>query len=273
MSKVKVLIISGYGINCEKETALAFSKAGAQPIIMHINALIANQKKLAEFQAIVIPGGFAYGDHIASGKMMANKIIFYLLEEFKKFIQAGWPVMGICNGFQILVKTGLLPNISKKNEIEVTLIDNQNNAFINQWSYLKKSPTNHSFWLKHLEKLTLPLALPIRHGEGKFFTKPATLKEIADKNVAALIYSGEDFSVNKEVNPNGSLLNIAGLTNEQGNVFGLMPHPEAFHAKNLAPHYLQSKIIKEYKKFPFLKKEDGLGMIFFYNVVDFLKKN
>ena len=272
MKTIKAIILAGHGLNCERETALAFERAGAKAKIFPINELIEQRKKLASFQILTIPGGFSYGDHLSSGKMMANKITFYLLDEFQRFISSGKPVLGICNGFQILVKTGLLPNLSQKNQQEATLMDNDSHEFINKWVYLAKNPANKSFWLNGLEKLSQHLPLPIRHGEGRFFTNKKNLNEIMKRNLFALTYHKSDQSAFSG-NPNGSLRDIAGLTNAEGNVLGLMPHPEAFMFKSLAPFILQKEMKKQYSYFPNLKKEDGLGMIFFRNVVDFLKKN
>ncbi len=260
---IKALVLNGYGINCEVETKEVFERAGCQVKSLHINEVIENKRVLSDTQILALPGGFSYGDHISSGKMFANKIKYTLQEELQKFSEQGKFIIGICNGFQILVKSGLLPDLEKKSEQEVTLITNENNEFINKWAHLKINTTNNSPWLNNLELIgESGLPLPIRHLEGKFYAKTKVLKKIKENNLPALTYLD---------NPNGSLLDLAGFTNAQGNVFGLMPHPEAFRDKILAPHFLQPILNSQYRKFPRLKPEDGLGMIFFYNVVDYLK--
>lgn len=211
---IKALVLTGDGINCEAETAFALEQAGAQSDIVHINTLIDTPGALERYQILALPGGFSFGDEVSSGKILAVKLKYLLGEALDRFIERGNLVIGVCNGFQALVKLGVLPKTALRRQ-QVTLTHNRQRRFINRWVQLNANP--ESLFFKGLERLMLP----IRHGEGRLMVPPdeAEAMETAISPHVALTYA-EDV--------NGSFLQIAGLINEQGNVLGLMPHPEAF---------------------------------------------
>lgn len=211
---VKVLILTGDGVNCEKETARAFSMAHASSTILHINELESKGPQfLEDFQILALPGGFSFGDELGSGKIFSLKLKSYLGEGIKEFVKKKKPVIGICNGFQVLTKLGLLSD-----EGVVGLAQNESGHFMNKWSTLKVE-SKHCIWLKDCEELHLP----IRHGEGRLKIRD----EASAKNLhIALKY---------QENPNGSDQDIAALTDASGLVLGLMPHPEAAIKEALYP--------------------------------------
>ena len=224
----KVLILTGYGINAEKELAWAFDKAGGQTNIKHLEDVIDNPSILDDHQILAFPGGFSYGDHIASGKVFGNKIKFTIFEKVQKFIDSGKLIIGICNGFQIITKLGLVPNCDGRYEQVASLIENDSAHFEDRWVWLQNTNPN-SIWLKDIDKIYLP----IRHGEGKFIVKnDEVLNTLKANGQIALRYIDINNPTAQNVpypaNPNGSVDNIAGITNKSGTVFGLMPHPEAF---------------------------------------------
>lgn len=208
----KALVITGEGLNCEAETAHAFEQAGAQTEILHIRDLIADPAQLNNFQIMAICGGFSYGDHLGAGTALALQMKMNLEYELKLFVKEGKPLIGICNGFQVLLKLGLLQAYEP---IEASLTWNQEGQFINRWVKVSASPSN-CLWTKNMTQFELP----IRNGEGRFFCLDSRLVDKLRYNEqVALEYVSE--------NPNGSHSMIAGLCNRKGNVLGLMPHPEA----------------------------------------------
>jgi phosphoribosylformylglycinamidine synthase len=238
-TKPKVIVLSGYGLNCEEETAYAFALAGAQPRIVHINDLIDGLVKLDKFQILAVPGGFAYGDDLGSGKAYANKLNNHLGEKLRKFAEADNLIIGICNGFQILTQTGLLPG---------ALVFNDNARYTVRWVDLQVAET--SPWLTGIDQLMLPIA----HGEGKFFADTKTLNQLHKNNQIAVKYCKGEISTlqNLPANPNGSLENIAAVTNYDGRVLGLMPHPERAIFFTQLPHWtlLKEKLSRDGKKIP-----------------------
>ncbi|MBF0364654.1 MAG: phosphoribosylformylglycinamidine synthase subunit PurQ [Oligoflexia bacterium] len=221
--EVKSLIICGNGFNCEQEMARAYTLAGAAVTLVHMNDLLKGSTafSLFEFDLLNFPGGFSYGDELGSGQAIANKIRFSkrndgktFYDDLMEFITRGKFIIGICNGFQILVKLGLLPNN------RVTLAHNDCGKFIDRWCTLKINPKNRSPFFKNFPENTI--TLPIRHGEGKFSTlTEEDLLLLTEENLHLLQYSEGD-------NPNGSALSIAALTDPRGQILGMMPHPEAF---------------------------------------------
>lgn len=213
MAKPKALVLRTAGTNCDKETAFAFELAGGEAGLKHINNL-RNKKDLSSYQIIAIPGGFSYGDDLGAGKILSLELLLWLQDELKKFINRGGLIIGICNGFQVLVKTGLLPDLDFKQK--VTLTFNDSHCFQDQWVYLKPGDNlKNDVWLKKLPEV---FTLPIAHGEGKFYAKDDVLKKLKESGQIAVVYH--------PVNPNGSLENIAGITDKSGKILGLMPHPE-----------------------------------------------
>jgi len=244
--KPKVLILRTAGTNCDEETAFAFEKAGAAAELVHINEFIRGNKKMSAYQIMAIPGGFSYGDDIASGKILANQLRFELKQEVDRFIKSGKLIIGICNGFQVLVKSGLLPAIEAQGEIESTLTQNDSGKFQDEWVYLKSAKDNRCIWTQNIPET---IYLPIAHGEGRFVPKDEkTLKKLWENNQVVLQY------VN---NPNGSVDDIAGICDPTGRVFGLMPHPERYIS------------IEQHPK----RIEEAGGLQIFKNAVEYAKNN
>ena len=219
----KVLVISGYGINCEDETLNAFKSAGFKGSIIHINDLIDNPKKIKNYQILAMPGGFSYGDHTGSGNAMAHKIKNNLFEHIVNFINEDKLVIGICNGCQILVNLGIVP-ASEGYKREIALVENDNSTYECRWVHLKVTNKN-SPWLKKISYLHLPVA----HQEGKFLADKSTIYRLKRKNLIACKYvmnNGTSASKKYPYNPNGSIEDIAAITNVKGNVLAIMPHPE-----------------------------------------------
>ena len=176
MVKPKVCVLRSAGTNCDQETAAAFSLAGASTELLHINSLVSGARSLNDFQILALSGGFSYGDDIASGKILANELRFKLADSLTKFIKDGKLIIGICNGFQILVKSGLLPGAKQLNQ-DTSLIINDSGKFEARWVYLKSS--GHCVWTRGLEKI---IYLPVAHGEGKFVTQDKSVLNRLKKN-------------------------------------------------------------------------------------------
>lgn len=264
--KVQVLVLSGYGINCEEETAHAFELAGASADIVHINDLIDGYKDLNDYQILSFPGGFSYGDDTGSGNAFANRVRNHLWEEVVSFIKKDHLVIGICNGFQIMVNLGLLPALAGKyGQREAALTHNNNARYTVRWVDLEVG--NGSPWLKGMKTISLPIA----HGEGRFSASGPVLKKLGQKNLIALKYvKGKICQYQDlEANPNGSLEDIAGITDESGRLLGLMPHPERAIFFTHLPNW---PLIKERrsrlgKKIP----EFGPGLQIFKNGVKYFE--
>ncbi len=262
MIKPKVIILSGYGLNCEEETKFAFELSGAKGDIAHINDLITGHYKLKDYQILAIPGGFAYGDDTGSGNAYAIKLKNHLWDKLVNFIQKDKLVIGICNGFQILVNLGLLPTIGKKyGERHAALLNNTSARYTVRWVDLKIE--NKTPWLKGIEKISLPIA----HGEGKFYCNDKILEKLKRKNMIAAKYvKGEICQFQSlESNPNGALDDIAGITDESGRIFGLMPHPERAIFFTHLPQWpwLKEKYQRQGKPVPI----EGPGLKIFQNAV------
>lgn len=255
MAKPKVLVFSGYGLNCEEETKFAFELAGGKADIVHINDLIANPSKLSRYQIMTIPGGFAYGDDTGSGNAFANKLKNHLRQNLLTFVSKDKLVIGICNGFQILVNFGLFG--------KVALLHNTNARYTVRWVDLKIQ--NKSPWLLGIKTISLPIA----HGEGRFYAEEKVLKKLEEKRrIAARYIKGEicDYQF-LSPNPNGSLKDIAAITDQTGRVFGIMPHPERAILFTQLPNwpYLKEKFLREGKKLP----RYGPGLQIFQNAVKY----
>lgn len=209
---VRVLILRGPGTNCDKETEYAFIKAGANVESIYIKRIIENKNIIKNFQIIAIPGGFTFGDDLGAGKVFSVLMKKFLFNELNEFIEKGNLIIGICNGFQILVKTCLIPNLS--DEQVVTLTTNKIGMFYDGWVKLRRVSDKSPF-LYGIDEISLPVA----NKEGRVFFKNEEVKKIIQENgLIALKYVG--------FNPSGSELDIAGMTDITGRVFGLMPHPE-----------------------------------------------
>jgi phosphoribosylformylglycinamidine synthase len=222
----RVLILHANGTNRDREAALACSLVGGQSEVVHINQLLSGERALLDYQMLVVPGGFSYGDDLGAGTLWAFDIQHRLREQVTTFVAEGRPVLGICNGFQTLVKSGLLPGTHQSNEDRrVTLAPNHSRRFECRWVYLRPNATSPCLFTKGIETL---IYCPVAHAEGRVATKnDAELAELQANSLDALTYAdryGEP--VTYPGNPNGSVAGIAGLCNPAGNVFGLMPHPE-----------------------------------------------
>jgi len=256
--KPRVLIIRTAGVNCDKETEYAFSLAGAKTELRHINCIKANSD-LSSYQIICIPGGFSYGDDLGAGKILSLELLLWLQEHLRDFIDRGGLMLGVCNGFQVLVKTGILPDVDFKQK--VTLTDNNSGRFEDRWVYLKVADGSRQkkidcVWLRHLPEV---INLPVAHGEGKFYTESPVLDTIEARGQVVLRYvdaSGQPAEY--PFNPNGSLREIAGITDISGRILGLMPHPERCIFKHHWPLWHRQTI-------------EPHGLRFFENAVDYFK--
>jgi phosphoribosylformylglycinamidine synthase I len=222
MAKAKVLMLRAPGTNCDFETQVAFEQAGAEVDSALVTELFRGEKRLADYQVLVSPGGFTYGDDISAGKILANEIRLRLGEDVKKFVDEGKLVLGICNGFQVLVKTGILPGINGKTTQPVTLTSNDSGKFECRWVYLKINEKSPCVFTKGMKSMYIPVA----HGEGKLVAEPG----VAEKLNVVVQYADEkgDTTAGYPYNPNGSIKNIAGICDDSGRIFALMPHPERF---------------------------------------------
>lgn len=243
--------MSGYGLNCEEETKFAFDTAGGAADIVHINDLIEKPKMLSEYQILVFPGGFSYGDDTGSGKAYANKFKNHLAKELAEFLSRDTLTIGICNGFQIITNLGILPG---------ALAHNKKGKYIDRWvDLVVPASAKTSAWLRGIEKISLPIA----HGEGHYVIEPKEYKNLKKNNQIAFTYTkGEicEFQ-NLEPNPNGSDFGIAGVLAYNGRVLGMMPHPERAMFVHQNPMWQMNK----------KRKKEGEGLQIFRNAVNYFK--
>jgi phosphoribosylformylglycinamidine synthase subunit PurQ / glutaminase len=269
MKKPKVLVLTGYGFNCDYETKYAFELAGAEADIVHINEIIFGMKKLEDYQILAIIGGFTYGDDIAAGKVLANKLKNNFWKQLEKFISDEKLIIGICNGFQALVKSGLLPALNGHEKQTVTVTFNDQGKFEDRWVTLKFNKNSPCIWTKGLDLLELP----VRHGEGKFFTDNATMQNITNANLVVGQYAknGKVANGSYPENPNGSICDVAAMCDKTGRIFGLMPHPEAFNHVCNHPNWtaIREQARRQNRKLNKL----GLGIQIFKNAVDYAQEN
>ncbi|HZX12148.1 MAG TPA: phosphoribosylformylglycinamidine synthase subunit PurQ [Candidatus Nanoarchaeia archaeon] len=265
MAKPKVLVLTGYGINCEEETSFAFQTAGAHAEVVHINDLIDRHKKLEEYQILVVPGGFSYGDDTGSGKALANKIRNNLGEETLRFMREDNLVLGICNGFQVLVNLGVLPALDNSYEPQVALTHNDSARYTDRWvdlDFLGISP-----WIDGIRRISLPVA----HGEGRFYAEPKILRRLQQQNLVSVRYAKGEMCDLEGLgyNPNGSLEDIAGITDGSGRVLGMMPHPERAIFFTQLPHWtlLKERCVRKGEKLP----SEGPGIQIFKNGVRYFE--
>jgi phosphoribosylformylglycinamidine synthase I len=254
MIKVKTLILRAPGTNCDVEAAFAFERAGAQVDLVHVDELIRHQKSLSNYQIMVIPGGFTYGDDISAGRILANELRLKLRDKIHKFIENGKLILGICNGFQVLVKAGMLPRLMGENSQSLTLAGNDSGRFECRWVYLRANKTSPCIFMRGISLMYLPVA----HGEGKVVVEPGALEEL---NVA-LYYADEtgDIRTGYPHNPNGSANNIAGICDATGRIFALMPHPERFIRWTQHPRWTTEP-----------RRDYGDGFRIFLNAVEWAK--
>ena len=255
MSTPNVIVLSGHGLNCEEETAYAFELAGCPADIVHIQDIVDDPNLLEQYQILTVPGGFSFGDHTGSGRAYANTLKNHLMDELQNFAERDTLMLGICNGFQILTRLGLLPG---------TLLPNENPIYLDRWVDVRVEEPE-SPWLGGLETFSVPIA----HGEGRFHVDERELETLKDNNQIVCTYTDGETSefFNQSANPNGSVENIAGVTSHDGRVFGLMPHPERALFFPQLPHWtkLKSDLMRDDKPLP----EFGPGLQIFKNAVTY----
>jgi phosphoribosylformylglycinamidine synthase I len=235
----RILILTVSGTNRDRDAALACELAGGKPEVVHISELLSGARRLSSYQMLVLPGGFSYGDDLGAGRILATDLLYSLggraqpaegasalADTLAEFAESGKPILGICNGFQALVKAGLLPGpIDGRNGQLVTLVGNASNRFECRWVYLRAEPGSPCIFTRSLDG---PIYCPVAHGEGRFIPlDEAILAAIERHKLVAVRYVDANGDLaGYPYNPNGSVANIAGICNEKGNIFGLMPHPE-----------------------------------------------
>jgi phosphoribosylformylglycinamidine synthase len=265
---VKAIVISGNGTNCEDAVAHACRLAGASADIVHISELLAGRVKLEDYHFLHLVGGFLDGDDLGSAKAGANRLLHArvagqtepLATRMKEFIAAGKLVMGVCNGFQLMVKMGLLPAINSDFQQSCTLTNNDHGRFEDRWCWLKVDPDSPCVYTRGLNGLYLP----IRHGEGQFVTdSPETLQQLEGGHLTVLKYADRDLHPTMKFpeNPNGSQNSIAGICDPTGRLFGLMPHPEAFTHRTHHPRWTRETL-----------PDEGMGLLLYRNAVSFIEK-
>ncbi len=264
--KAKVLILYGYGINCDNEMQYAFELAGADAERVHINQLITNERNLKDYHILALPGGFSFGDDIGAGKVLATKFKYNLQEPLQQFIAAGKLVIGICNGFQVMVKLGILPGMDDDyRSQQVTLTFNESGRFEDRWVYLDMLPSKCVF-TQGIERIYLP----VRHGEGKFIPRDDGVLQKLYKNrqvVAKYVDPAGNQNPPFPWNPNGSVDSIAAICDGTGRIFGMMPHPEAHLFPTNNPSWTRVKATNN--SLP----QDGMGLQVFKNAVKYLKNS
>src|SRR5690606_25059219 len=261
MTKPRIAILTGYGINSDVELAYSFNLAGGHAERVHLHDAIDGRVKLEDFAIVAVPGGFSFGDHIASGRVFANRLRYKLGDTLLRLREKKVPMIGICNGFQVLVKLGLLPGTEPASFTQTcTLTYNDSGRFENRWCHLRTDANVSSLWLKGIPRIYLP----VRHGEGKFIPgSPELLKELEANGQVCLRYCNADGSEPSPenggfpANPNGSVGHVAGLCSKDGLVFGLMPHPEAHVLPTQHPQWQREGL-----------KAEGDGLAIFRNAVN-----
>ena len=271
----KIAVLFGFGINCDHETAAVFDMVGGKSTRVHLNSFISGHDNLANYDILAVPGGFSFGDHLGSGRLMGNRMRFSLREELSNFIQAGKPIIGICNGFQVLVKTGLLPgpDANEPDFIQrASLTLNDSGRYEDRWVTLEFNQNSNCIWTKGMTKIDCP----VRHGEGKYvMPDKKSLTQLSQNNQIVVRYIDPDNQANSNPDdvlpfpqsPNGSMMNIAGISDKTGLVFGLMPHPEAIYAQWLHPDYSRGGAPESNSEISW----EGQGLQIFRNAVDYVK--
>lgn len=250
MAKPKILILRAPGTNCEVETAFAFERAGGEAEAMHLNRLLEAPQLAADYQVLCVPGGFSFGDDVAAGRIFANQIRHHLAEVMQEFRAAGKLILGICNGFQVLIKSGLLDTDDESGAI-ASLSWNDSGRYLARWVQVKTN-NDQCVFLAGCEELNLPIA----HAEGKFVVRDqAAFDKLNDAGQLVLRYCEQPNSADA-YNPNGSFGDVAGMCDNTGRVFGLMPHPERFIDPTQHPQWTRLPA-----------REEGAGLQVFRNAV------
>ncbi|MFC1891899.1 phosphoribosylformylglycinamidine synthase subunit PurQ [Thermodesulfobacteriota bacterium] len=275
MTVVKALILTGYGLNCDYETEHAFKMAGAEPHRAHINELILSDGTvpkiiLSDYHILVFGGGFSWADDHGAGVVLASKLKYNIGNQIDRFVHDGKLVIGICNGFQSLVNLGLLPGFNDNySERKVALTGNKSGNFIDTWVNLKVDPDSPCVFTKGISTIELP----VRHAEGNFFASDKDIEYLVKNRQVVMQYSDRDGTPADgewPLNPNGSTMDIAGICDPTGRVFGLMPHPEAFHDFTNHPEWtLKKEALKREGKS--IDNREGDGTLIFRNAVEYVK--
>ena len=248
---VKTIILRAPGTNCDAETAFAFQRAGAVVTTVHVNQLIRREQRLADYQIMVIPGGFTYGDDISAGRVLANELGLKLGEDIVRFVEAGGLILGICNGFQVLVKAGILPEPHDGGSPPLTLAGNDSGKFECRWTHMGANQESPCIFTRGIDRMYLPVA----HREGKVVADAEALSGLH----VVLRYTDErgNDKAGYPHNPNGSVDNIAGICDSSGRVFALMPHPERYILGTQHPRWTRQGA-----------REHGDGFPIFLNAVE-----
>ncbi len=252
---IRTCVITGYGINADLELVKAFELAGSQASRVHVRDILETPQILDNFHVLAIAGGFSFGDHLGSGKVLANLFKRRLRGPLDRFVASGKLVIGICNGFQVLVKMGFLPNLGGDWDQDVSLVHNDSGKFEDRWVTANFDSDSRCIWTRGCASMDLP----VRHGEGKFIVgSPRVYELLSRERLVALRYAapGGGCCVDYPYNPNGSHDNIAGICDRTGRIFGLMPHPEAFVIPETHPRWTRRGI------------PDGHGLAVFRNGVE-----
>jgi len=280
MATPKIIVLSGYGINCEEETAFAFERAGGRAEIIHVNDLITGKRMLETCNIFVFPGGFSYGDDTGSGLALANRIRNNMLHELERFMERDTLMLGICNGFQVMVNLGIVPGINKISPGEekagarftgmaqVALEHNSSNRYQCRWVDLMIDKGARSAFTAGITALHVPVA----HGEGNFTTVPEVLEILEREGLVSMRYADERGSRAEGKfpwNPNGSLNDIAAISDRSGRIMGMMPHPERgiFFTQRDDWPWLKEKMEREGREIP----EESDGMMIFRNAVKYFR--
>jgi phosphoribosylformylglycinamidine synthase len=269
MGKVNVLVLTGYGLNCDNETAYAFELAGATASRVHINSLIDGTANLENFQILVFIGGFSWGDDHGAGVIQSVRLKTNIGEQILEFVEKDNLVLGICNGFQTLANLGLLPGLDRNYQTRsVALTFNDCGNFRNQWVTLKVDPASPCIFTRGLDRAELP----VRHGEGKFITDETTLRRLLENHQVTIQYAmpdGRPADGRFPHNPNGSIADVAGICDPTGRIFGLMPHPEAYNHWTNHPDWTRQKERRR-RDGTFLPTHLPVGLEILKNAVDFI---
>ena len=267
MAKPKTIVLTGYGINCDDETMFAFEKAGSDADIVHINDLIGEPKKLDKYQIFSFPGGFSYGDDTGSGKALANRIMNNLIDELRAFLERDTLMLGICNGFQVMVNIGVIPSLTGQiAESDAALVHNNTFRYQCRWVDLKINTDSPSVFTRGIDTLHIPVA----HGEGSFYAPDDIIEKIEKNNLVTMRYinpDGESAGGEFPFNPNGSMNDIASICDKTGRIMGMMPHPERAILFTQRDDWTEQKekMIRENKDIP----EDSEGIKIFNNAVEY----
>jgi phosphoribosylformylglycinamidine synthase len=270
MANVKVLVPTGYGLNCDHETAHAFALAGAEAHRIHINALIDGDVRLEEHHILVFIGGFGWGDDHGAGVIQAVRMKTNLGERLVEFVARGRLVLGVCNGFQALVNLGLLPGFDGDyHSRSVALVGNACGNFRNQWVRLQVDPESPCVFTRGITQADFP----VRHGEGRLCADEAVIRRLNRNHQVVLRYAladGSPAAGRFPENPNGSVEDIAGICDSTGRVFGLMPHPEAFNDWTNHPDWTRERERLRRSGKP-IQPGETVGVRLLRNAVDYMR--